>query len=94
MWVDRLIWPSSFSVDASAERSATRPVPLRQATLCSPVKLSAIGFLGGYSTFSTWSFETLALGESGALLEAAVNVAGTFVVGLLVAAAGYALTSL
>ena len=53
------------------------------------VKLSAVGFLAGYSTFSTWTFETLALGESGALLEAGLNVVGTFVAALLAAAAGY-----
>jgi fluoride exporter len=58
------------------------------------VKLSAIGFLGGFSTFSTWAFETLTLGESGALLEAAINVAGTFVLGLVFAAAGYGIASL
>lgn len=58
------------------------------------VKLSAVGFLGGFSTFSTWVFESLALGESGALLEASVNVAGTFVFGLLVAAAGYGIATL
>ncbi|MGA8296216.1 MAG: CrcB family protein [Acidimicrobiales bacterium] len=58
------------------------------------VKLSAVGFLGGYSTFSTWTFETLALGESGALLEAGLNVAGTFVLALFGAAAGYGVGSL
>jgi fluoride exporter len=57
------------------------------------VKLSVVGFLGGYSTFSTWAFETLALGESGALLEATVNVAGTFVFGLVLAMAGYGVAS-
>lgn len=58
------------------------------------VRLSTIGFLAGYSTFSTSVFETLALGESGALLEATVNVAGTFVIGMLLAAGGYGIAVL
>ena len=57
------------------------------------VLLSA-GFFGGYSTFSTWVWETLALSESGALAEAAANVGGTFILGLLVAAAGWGLGSI
>jgi len=36
--------------------------------------LLAIGFLGSYTTFSTFSFETLALVQSGSLGLAAVNV--------------------
>lgn len=36
--------------------------------------LLAIGFLGSYTTFSTFSFETLALVQSGALGLAAVNI--------------------
>ena len=35
----------------------------------------AIGFLGSYTTFSTFSWETLALARDGAWLAAAVNVA-------------------
>jgi CrcB protein len=35
----------------------------------------AIGFLGSYTTFSTFSFETLALVESGSWFSAAGNVA-------------------
>jgi CrcB protein len=36
--------------------------------------LLAIGFLGSYTTFSTFSFETLALVQSGSFGLAAVNV--------------------
>ena len=39
--------------------------------------LVAIGFLGSYTTFSTFSFETLALAQSGAWGLAALNVAGS-----------------
>lgn len=37
----------------------------------------AIGFLGSYTTFSTFSYETLALVQNGSLGLAAVNVAGS-----------------
>lgn len=39
--------------------------------------LVAIGFLGSYTTFSTFSFETLALAQSGSWGLAALNVAGS-----------------
>jgi CrcB protein len=52
------------------------------------------GFAGGYTTLSTWAWESLALAENGDLLEAAGNVAGSFVAGLLAAAAGLGLALL
>ena len=39
--------------------------------------LVAIGFLGSYTTFSTFSFETLALAQSGSWGLAALNVVGS-----------------
>jgi CrcB protein len=39
--------------------------------------LVAIGFLGSYTTFSTFSFETLALAQSGAWGLAALNIGGS-----------------
>lgn len=38
-----------------------------------------IGFLGGYTTFSAFSIETLNLVEQGALAKAAINVAGSVI---------------
>jgi len=55
------------------------------------------GFLGGYTTFSTWMVETLLLGEEGAgsgTRDALVNLVGPTVGGLALAGIGYALGTL
>lgn len=52
------------------------------------------GMLGAYTTFSTFSYETVRLLEDGALLEATLNVAASLAVGLIAAAAGLGLTLL
>jgi CrcB protein len=52
------------------------------------------GALGAYTTFSTFTLETLRLAEEGAVDEALRNVAASFLVGLAAASAGLALTAL
>jgi fluoride exporter len=52
------------------------------------------GLLGAYTTFSTFSYETVRLLEDGALYEATLNIAASLAVGLAVAAAGLGLTLL
>ena len=52
------------------------------------------GLLGGYTTFSTFSYETVRLLEEGAVVAAAVNVAGSLALGLAAAAAGLGLALL
>lgn len=55
------------------------------------------GFLGGYTTFSTWMVESLALGSEGGragLRAGAANLVAPTVAGLVLAAAGYALGTL
>ena len=49
------------------------------------------GFCAGFTTFSTWMWESLALSETGALLEATLNIFGSLAAGLAAAAAGFAL---
>jgi CrcB protein len=47
-----------------------------------------IGLLGGYSTFSSFSYETIALIRDGEFLRAVVNVSASVGVGLLSTSAG------
>lgn len=52
------------------------------------------GFAGGYTTLSTWAWETLALAATGELLAASLNIVVSFSLGLAAAAVGLALTLL
>jgi CrcB protein len=59
-----------------------------------PTVIIGTGFAGGYTTLSTWAWETVTLAESGELLEASSNVIGSFAAGLAAAAAGLGLALL
>ncbi len=50
-----------------------------------------IGFVGAYTTFSTWMLETWRLAEQGAWLGAVANVGGSVILGLVALGAGIAL---
>jgi len=53
-----------------------------------PATLIGVGLLGGYTTWSTYLWESLALAEGGALGQAALNIVGSLAAGLAAAAAG------
>ena len=55
--------------------------------------VAGTGFLGAYTTFSTWLYETHRLAEDGLSGPAARNVGVGFAAGLLAAALGWALGS-
>jgi len=59
-----------------------------------PVAVLGAGLLGGYTTFSTASFETVRLARGGRTTAAAVNGLGMLVVSVAAAAAGVALGAL
>jgi CrcB protein len=53
--------------------------------------LVPIGFIGAYSTFSTYEWETLSILRGGAFLEAALYALGSLVLGLVATWAGIAI---
>ena len=51
----------------------------------------SVGFLGAYTTFSTFSYETFTLGRADRFVSAALYVAVSVTGGILAACAGYVL---
>ena len=66
-----------------------------RAGLAGAIRLPVLtGFMGAFTTFSTYMFETTGLVQSGQFAFAALNAVGQTVVGLLLVLAGMALGSL
>jgi fluoride exporter len=53
--------------------------------------IAGTGFLGGYTTFSTWMVETQRLGEDGEIGLLGLYLLGSMVAGLATTGAGWAL---
>ena len=47
-----------------------------------------VGILGGYTTFSTWMYETHQLAEAGDITRAILNIGGSLLAGLLAVCLG------
>jgi fluoride exporter len=67
---------------------------LHHGLAATPTVIVGVGFSGGYTTFSTWAWESLALADYGELAQAAANIVVSFAAGLLAAAAGLGLALL
>jgi fluoride exporter len=67
---------------------------LHHGLATTPLLVAGAGFAGGYTTLSTWSYETVELAEEGHLTSATLNVFASFALGILAAAAGLALALL
>lgn len=64
---------------------------IERAALPSDIRAPVmIGFIGAYTTFSTWMLESWRLVEDGALLAAAANLGGSVVLGLAAVFVGLA----
>lgn len=59
-----------------------------------PTTVVGVGFVGGYTTWSTYLWESLALAETGALGQASANLVGSLGAGFAAAAAGFGLALL
>lgn len=67
---------------------------LHHGLATTPTVIIGAGFAGGYTTLSTWAWESLALAENGDLLKVSLNVVGSFAAGLAAGAAGLGLALL
>ena len=94
-------WPGAFpagtltvNVTGSLALGLLTGLALHHGLAPQAVTVLGTGLLGGYTTFSTFGYETVRLLEDGAVAEATLNVAGSLALGLAGAAAGLGLALL
>lgn len=83
-----------INVSGSLLLGLTTGLAIHHGFAATPATIVGSGFAGGYTTLSTWAWESIALAEAGDVLEAAANVVGSFALGLAAGAAGLGLTLL
>ena len=81
----------TFAVNALGSLMIGLVFGLAQAKSISPgtTLFLAVGVLGGFTTFSAFSYETMRLLANGSIGASFLNVAGQFAVGLLAVYAGF-----
>jgi CrcB protein len=95
-WIAARLGPTfpygTFVINGSGSFLVGLLIGALEGNVLSPtVRLAgAIGFVGAYTTFSTWTYETVQLVESGSLLLAAANLFGSVAVGIGAVIAGLA----
>lgn len=91
-WESGLPWGTwVINVSGSFVLGLVTGLALHHGLSAHVVSVLGTGICGGYTTFSTFNFETVRLAEDGSYLEAAANIGGSLVSGLIAAAAGLGL---
>lgn len=94
LWFSRsgLPWPTLFiNITGSFLLGFLIRIPLVPATLSPEVRaMLTVGLCGGFTTFSTFTAETIRLAQDGAWNKAVGYVAASVVLGLLAGLAGLA----
>lgn len=95
-WAARLLGTSfpygTFlaNISGSMLMGVTLAVLHDRALLASPQRhFFVIGFLGAYTTFSTFSYESMQLFQNGTVLLGVLNIVSSVVVGLLAVVCGF-----
>lgn len=84
----------TINITGSLLLGLTTGLALHHGLPLTPTLIIGTGFAGGYTTLSTWAWETMALAGHREWLAASANIVGSFAAGLAAAAAGLGLALL